>query len=106
MYQSKKVTKILELINYQEGSVVSREIINNNAGTITVFAFDKDQGLSEHKAPYSAILQVIDGEAIVKISEDNYLLKMNELIIIPPNALHSVKPKTKMKMILTMLKTN
>jgi quercetin dioxygenase-like cupin family protein len=93
------------LISYQTGSVVSRTIIDKTAGTVTIFAFDKDEGLSEHTAPYDALVYIIDGEAKVTISGESFKLKKGEIIIMPANKPHALLAVTKFKMLLVMIKT-
>ncbi|MCK9151161.1 cupin domain-containing protein [Methanobacterium alcaliphilum] len=100
-----KALDIADLIAYQEGSVVSREIIRKETGTVTIFAFDKGEGLSEHSAPFDALVQIIDGEAIITISGKEKHVKQGEMIIMPahePHALHAVE---KYKMLLTMIRS-
>jgi quercetin dioxygenase-like cupin family protein len=93
------------LIGYQEGSVVSRTIIDKKAGTVTLFAFDQNQSLSEHTAPYDALVYVLDGEVEVTISGKPISLKKGEATIIPANQPHSLVSKTRFKMLLTMIKS-
>ena len=93
------------LIDYQEGSVVSRTIIDKKAGTVTLFAFDEDQGLSEHTAPYDAMVYVIEGEVDVTISGKSVKLKKGEMTIMPANQPHALSAKTRFKMLLTMIKS-
>ena len=92
------------LIDYQEGSVVSRTIIDKNAGKITLFAFDKGQGLSEHMAPYDALVYILDGEAEVTISGKPIRLKEGALTIMPANEPHALSAVTKFKMLLIMIR--
>jgi len=80
-----KVEQLKDLINYQDGSVVSREIIRKSTGTVTIFAFDKGQGLSEHTAPFDALVQILDGEVDVTISGKPYHLETGQMIILPAN---------------------
>jgi quercetin dioxygenase-like cupin family protein len=94
-----------DLINYQEDSIVSKIIASSEKGSITVFAFDKGQGISEHTAPFDAILQNLEGDVEVMISGKKYQLKTGEMIIMPANKPHSVKAIEKFKMILTMIKS-
>ncbi len=99
-------TSLLEgLIDYQEGSVVSRTLIDKKAGTVTLFAFDENQGLSEHTAPYDALVYVLDGEVEVSISGKPVTLKKGEITIMPANKPHALTAKTKFKMLLTMIKS-
>jgi len=98
------VQKLNDLVGYQEGTIVSRTIINKDSGTVTIFAFDKDQALSEHVAPFDALLQVLDGEVEVNINGKKYHLKSGEIIIMPANKPHAVKAVNKFKMLLYMIK--
>jgi quercetin dioxygenase-like cupin family protein len=100
-----KVECLKDLINYQDGSVVSREIIRKSTGTITLFAFDKDQGLSEHTAPFDAFVQILDGEAEITISGKAYHLETGQIIILPVNETHAVKALSKFKMLLVMIRS-
>ncbi len=96
---------INQSIQYQEGSVVSKEIVNKPTGTITLFAFDKGQGLSEHKAPYDAIVMVTDGTAEITVSGKTHMVKAGEYLIMPANAPHALKAKKQFKIVLTMIKS-
>lgn len=96
---------INQSIQYQEGSVVSKEIVNRATGTITLFAFDKGQGLSEHKAPYDAIVMIIDGVAEITVSGKISTVKVGEYLIMPANAPHALKAKEAFKMLLVMIKS-
>ena len=94
-----------DLIDYQEGAVVSRTIIDKKAGTVTLFAFDESQGLSEHTAPYDALVYLLDGEADVVISGKPVRLKKGEITIMPANEPHALKAVTRFKMLLTMIRS-
>jgi len=100
-----KVSNLSGLIDYQEGSVVSRTLIDKKTGTVTLFAFDENQGLSEHTAPYDAIVYVLEGEVDVTISGKLLKLKQGEITIIPAKEPHALTAKTKFKMLLTMIKS-
>lgn len=100
-----RVSNLSGLIDYQEGSVVSRTIIDKKTGTVTLFAFDQDQGLSEHTAPYDAMVYVLDGEVDITISGKPLKLRQGEMTIIPANEPHALAAKTRFKMLLTMLKS-
>lgn len=91
------------LVDYQENSVVSRTIIDEDSGTVTLFAFDRDQGLSEHTAPYDALLLLLDGEAVVTVSGKPIRLMEGEITLMPANEPHSLKATTRFKMMLTMI---
>ena len=100
-----KASSLGGLIDYQEGSVVSRTIIDKKTGTITLFAFDETQGLSEHTAPYDAMVYVLDGEVDINISGKQIWLKQGEMTILPANQPHALTAKTKFKMLLIMIKS-
>jgi quercetin dioxygenase-like cupin family protein len=97
--------RIADLIAYQEGSVVSRTIIDKEAGTVTVFAFDQGQGLSEHTAPYDALVLILDGEANVTIAGKTITVKQGEMTIMPANHPHALSAVTRFKMLLTMIRS-
>ncbi len=99
------VKKMDELVQYQEGVIVSRTIIGKKTGTVTLFAFDEGQQLSEHTAPYDALVHVLDGS--VEITIDGHINKLNtgEIIILPANVPHAVNAVSKFKMLLTMIKS-
>jgi quercetin dioxygenase-like cupin family protein len=99
-----KVLVTNDLLQYQEGTVASRMIVFKKAGTITLFSFDKGEGLSEHSAPYDAILTVTDGAAEVTIAGAPFLVRTGEMIIMPANIPHAVQAKQRFKMTLTMVK--
>jgi quercetin dioxygenase-like cupin family protein len=99
-----QVLTIGELIAYQEGAVVSRQIVKAEAGNVTLFAFDLGQELSEHTAPFDALVHVLDGEAEIRISGKPYTLKAGEAIVMPANDPHALKALTKFKMLLTMIR--
>ena len=92
------------LIDYAEGGIVSKEFVHSHAGSITLFAFDEGQKLSEHTAPFDAVIQIIDGEAEIMISGELYHPKADEMIIIPQGALHAVNAQHRFKMMLTMIR--
>jgi len=93
------------LIDYQAGSVVSRELIRRDAGTVTLFAFDKGQGLSEHTAPFDALVQIIDGEAQIRIAGKPVRAKKGEMLILPAGRPHALKAVKRFKMLLTMIRS-
>jgi len=97
---------IENLIDYQENSVVSREIIRKETGTVTIFAFDNGEGLSEHTAPFDAMVQVVDGSAEIIISGYKNVVKSGEMIIMPGNVLHALNAVERFKMVLTMIRSN
>lgn len=100
-----KTLKIVDLIEYQEGAVVSREIIRKETGTVTIFAFDKGEGLSEHTAPFDAMVQVVDGKAEIIIDGKSNILDAGEMIIMPANIPHALNALERYKMVLTMIRS-
>ncbi|MDP2940053.1 MAG: cupin domain-containing protein [Candidatus Omnitrophota bacterium] len=100
-----KVLTLVDLLDYQDGSVVSRTIIDKKIGTVTLFAFDKGEGLSEHTAPFDALVFVVDGKTEVMISGKPHHLKAGEMIIMPANKPHALKALEQFKMILVMIRS-
>ena len=100
-----KVLNLAELVAYQPGSVVSRTVIDKKTGTCTLFAFDGGQGLSEHTAPYDALVEVLDGEAEITISGKPFHLKQGEIIIMPADKPHALRAAKRFKMMLVMVKS-
>jgi quercetin dioxygenase-like cupin family protein len=99
-----KVLTVNDLLQYQDGTVASRMIVFKKAGTITLFAFDAGEGLSEHSAPYDAILTVTDGEADVQIAGAPFTVKTGQMIILPANIPHAVQARQRFRMTLTMIR--
>ena len=99
-----EILHMAELVVYQEGSVVSRQITKAETGNVTLFAFDKDQELSEHTAPFDALVHVLEGEAEIRISGKPFELKNGDAIIMPAEEPHAVKASQKFKMLLTMIR--
>ncbi len=95
---------IKDTVHYSDGSIVSKTIIKKPAGTITLFAFDAGEELSEHTAPYDALVQVFDGAAEITIGGKAHSVSANQSIILPATIPHAVKAKEKFKMMLTMIK--
>jgi quercetin dioxygenase-like cupin family protein len=96
--------KIVALIKYQEDSIVSKTMLNKKTGSVTLFAFDKGQKLSEHTTPFDALIFLLDGEAEIIISDKPYLVKEGELIKLPANKPHALNAQKRFKMILIMIK--
>ena len=101
LYQTQNIE---QLIDYQDDSVVSKTLIKKDTGTVTLFAFDKGQGLSEHTAPFDALVQILDGEADITISATPHRVKSGEMIIMPANEPHALKAVEKFKMMLVMIR--
>ncbi len=100
-----KPRNVLDLVAYQAGSIVSREIISQKTGTVTLFAFDKGQQLSEHTAPFDAMVLCVDGEADVIISGQPHRVRKGEMVIMPAGQPHALKAQEKFKMILVMIRS-
>jgi len=97
--------RIADLVAYQDGAVVSREVLRKNTGTVTVFAFDEGQGLSEHTAPFDALAHTLEGELEIAISGVPLRLKAGEMVVMPAHEPHSLKAIAKSKMLLTMIRS-
>ena len=100
-----EAVRLEKLIEYSDHSVVSREFVKTKTGTLTLFAFDTGQGLSEHKTPFDALVHVLDGEVEITISGKPLRLKRGEVIIMPADEPHALKAVTRFKMILTMIRS-
>lgn len=98
-----KILSPRDLIAYQDGSVVSRMVVYKKTGTITLFAFDAGEGLSEHTAPFDAIATILDGEADIAIEKVPFHLREGEMIIMPANKPHALHAPVRFKMMLTMI---
>lgn len=103
--ETSKIFTIKDTIEYQDNSVVSMELIKKDTGTVTLFAFDENEGLSEHSAPFDAMVQVLDGTLELRIDKKEYILNEGDMIVMPANIPHALHAKTKFKMILTMIKS-
>jgi quercetin dioxygenase-like cupin family protein len=99
-----EIMTLKDVVAYQNASVVSRTLVDKDEGTVTAFAFDENQGLSEHTAPYDAMVIVINGKVDVRISGDDFHLEGGQMIIMPANKPHALKAVTKFKMLLIMIR--
>ena len=104
MSETISTEKLIESINYQNGSIVSRQIIKKPNGNITLFAFDKDESLTEHTSPFEAVVYMVDGEMEIKIGGNPHQVKAGEILILPPDVAHGLKATVKSKILLTMIK--
>jgi quercetin dioxygenase-like cupin family protein len=102
---SPEVTQLCDMVEYQTGSVVSRTLLDKKTGTLTLFSFAKGQGLSEHTAPFDALVYILDGEAEIRISGKPFLLHTGEMIIMPANEPHALKAIKRFKMMLIMIRS-
>jgi quercetin dioxygenase-like cupin family protein len=98
-----EILALVALADYQAGAVVSRQITKAEGGNVTLFAFDEGQELSEHTAPFDALVHILDGQATITISGQSHLLKAGDAIIMPANQPHAVRAVTRFKMLLTMI---
>lgn len=103
-YEKSKVIALEESIDYASGGVISKQVTKNSAGNITLFSFDKGQGLTEHAANYDAFVQILDGEAEIHLGGVPHLLKKGDCIIMPANIPHALKAIEQFKMLLTMIR--
>jgi quercetin dioxygenase-like cupin family protein len=101
-----KAKSLSDMVEYVGSSIVSKTIVDKPVGTITIFAFDKGQKLSEHQAPYDAVVQVVDGRARLTIGAETVDVASGQIIIMPANVPHSVSAEGKFKMVLTMIRSN
>ena len=98
-------SSLVDMVSYQDGAVVSRTLIDKKTGTVTLFAFGEGQGLSEHTAPFDALVQVLDGEAEITIAGKPYHLDAGEIIVMPAGVPHALKAARRFKMMLTMIRS-
>lgn len=98
------VKQLSELLQYQDGSIVSRVLLKNKGGTVTLFAFAENEGLSEHTAPFDALVLALDGEAEIKIAGENFTVRQGETITLPADRPHAVRATKRFKMLLIMIR--
>ena len=98
------IVNLISALEYQERSVISRVLLKNAGGTITLFAFDEGEGLSEHKTPYDAFLNVVEGSSRIRIADQEHSLNAGDSVVLPANIPHAVDAVTKFKMLLVMIK--
>jgi quercetin dioxygenase-like cupin family protein len=101
---SVEVKQLSELLQYQDGSIVSRVLLKNKGGTATLFAFAEGEGLSEHTAPFDALVFALDGEAEIQIAEETFTVRQGETITLPANRPHAVRATKRFKMLLIMIR--
>jgi len=105
MTQDINAQSLIDLLDYQERAVVSRTLIEKETGTVTLFAFDRGQGLSEHTAPFDAMVCILDGKTEITISGNPNILEQGDMIIMPANEPHALKAVEKFKMLLIMIRS-
>jgi len=99
-----QILTLAEMVSYQDGSIVSRQVTKSEAGNVTLFAFDTDQALSEHTAPYDALVHVLDGSADISISGQHFTVDAGQAIVMPANEPHALRASRPFKMLLTMIR--
>jgi quercetin dioxygenase-like cupin family protein len=104
MSDEPEVRRIVDLVSYQDGAVVSRIVVKRESGSVTLFAFDTGQELSEHTAPYDALVQILDGEAAITIAGRPHRLSAGEMILLPAHQPHALQAVSRFKMLLTMIR--
>ncbi len=104
LFKKGKVLNLEEMVEYSSGGVISKQVLKNQAGNITLFSFDQGQGLTEHTAPFDAVIHILDGEAQIIIGGNSNLVKKGESVIIPANVTHALQAVERFKMLLTMIK--
>jgi quercetin dioxygenase-like cupin family protein len=100
-----EVSRVVDLVSYQDGAVVSRIVVKRETGNVTLFAFDAGQELSEHTAPYDALVQVLDGEAAITVAGRPHRVGAGEMILMPAHQPHALKAVSRFKMLLTMIRS-
>ena len=103
-FAKETIFDLQQQIEYSKGGIISKQIMKNQAGNVTLFSFDKEQGLSEHAAPFDALVQIIDGKARITINGTPHILETGQIIIMPANIPHAVYAVEQFKMLLTMIK--
>jgi len=103
-FAKETIFNLLQEIEYSKGGIISKQIMKNQVGNVTLFSFDKEQGLSEHTAPFDALVQIIDGKAKIIIGGRPHIVKAGEMIIMPANISHALHAEEQFKMVLTMIK--
>ena len=104
-FEPAQTAQVASLVNYQSGSIVSREILKGETGRITLFAFDEGEGLSEHTSPFNALVQIVEGEAEITISGQSHHVRTGELILMLAQQPHALKALKRFKMVLTMIRS-
>ena len=105
MSDEPQVTRVADLVSYQGGAIVSRIVVKRETGNVTLFAFDAGQELSEHTAPYDALVQAIEGEAAITVAGRPYRVGAGEMLLMPARQPHAVKAVSRFKMLLTMIRS-
>ena len=103
-FPAAEVTSVVNAVEYADGSVVSRTVIDGKAGTVTLFAFDSGEGLSEHTAPFDALVQVLDGSAKISVGGDTHTVSSGEMLLMPADVPHALRAEERFKMLLIMIR--
>lgn len=104
-FEPAQPARVAALVDYQSGSIVSREIVKGTTGKVTLFAFDAGEGLSEHTSPFNALVQIVEGEAEITVSGQSHRVQAGELILMPAQQPHALKALKRFKMVLTMIRS-
>ncbi len=104
MAETIKKELLIDAVGYQNGSIVSKQILKKPNGNVTLFAFDKDEALTEHTSPYEAVVYMVEGELEITIGGNPHNIKAGEIIVLPPNVAHGLRANIRSKMLLTMIK--
>ena len=105
MSDEAEVSRAVDLVSYQDGAVVSRIVVKGKTGNVTLFAFDAGQELSEHAAPYDALVHALDGEAAITVAERLHRVRAGDMILMPAHQPHAIKAVSRFKMLLTMIRS-
>ncbi len=103
-FEKGTVLQLASLVEYAEGGIISKQLIKKPTGNITLFSFDKNEGLSEHRAPFDALVQILEGSAEITVDGQTFIVKAGESIVFPANAPHALTAIERFKMLLTMIK--
>jgi quercetin dioxygenase-like cupin family protein len=105
MLETNQVLRVADLVSYQNGGIVSRQLVKKTTGNITAFAFDAGQELTEHTSPFEALVEVVEGEATIVIADQPHTLRQGEMIVLPASVPHAVRAEKRFKMLLTMIRS-
>lgn len=105
MLETSQVLRVADLVSYQDGGIVSRQLVKKTTGNITAFAFDAGQELTEHTSPFEALVEAVEGEATIAIAGRPHSVRQGEMIVLPASVPHAVRAETRFKMLLTMIRS-
>jgi quercetin dioxygenase-like cupin family protein len=105
MLETNQVLRVVDLVSYQNGGIVSRQLVKKTTGNITAFAFDEGQELAEHTSPFEALVEVVEGEATIVIADQPHTVRQGEMIVLPASVPHAVRAEKRFKMLLAMIRS-